>query len=235
MGILLSFILVTQVNLAEEMTTEDSNLEVIIHRLIVKSSDTIIQNEGKPIDVEHLKEMKGLNDVTFSIYDITDRLDTLLQKGMTLEEAQLKLIRSTYSLVNLTLLNTVVTETYNGEDGLAKATLPINKARKQAFLIIETDTKTKETTKSDQIVLVTPVYDQFGKQMDTVHIYPKSILEEVKPDKGDKEATPPISNSKRLPNTGEIIQSKIFLLGLTLLTISSLWYYFTKLSKKKIV
>lgn len=229
-GVFLSFVLVTQKSFAEEVMAEDSKLEVVIHRLIVKSADMIIQNEGKPIDVNKLKELRGLNGVTFSIYEITDRLDSLLQKGMTLEEAQLQLIRSTYSLQNLAPLRTVVTVVDNGEDGIAKVSLPTIMDKKQAFLIIETSSTIKEAVKSDQIVLVTPIYDQYGEQMDTIHIYPKNIMEEI-PKKKENPESKKLPNTgeeirSKLPSTGEIIQSKLSLAGLLVLVIGGLSYYF---------
>lgn len=204
--VFLSVTLLVKMSSAEEIAPENPELDIVIHRLIVKSSDTIIHNEGKPIDINKLKELRGLNGVTFSVYDITDRLDSLLQEGMTLEEAQLQLIRSTYSLTTLTPIGTVVTGTDNGEEGIAKVTLPTIRDRKQAFLIIETNTETKGAVKSDPIVLVTPVYNQYGEQMNTVHIYPKNILEKStdekkKPNGKSEPVNPPFFDPKLLPNT----------------------------------
>nr|WP_275950759.1 pilin N-terminal domain-containing protein [Enterococcus rivorum] len=233
---ILSAIFFVKSSVVAETSSGDSTLGIVIHRLVVKSDQVVIQNDGKEIDSMKLKELSGLNGVTFSVYELTEQLDSLIKEGMTIEQAQLQLIRKKYSLNTLVPIRSIVTDTVDGEDGIARVALPTLVNKKQAFLIIETATTDKVALKSDPIVLVTPVYNQHGELMSTVHIYPKSRIEETpKEPLEPKKNVVPIDEKKPrfLPSTGEMFQSKLFLIGVVLLVLSGLLYYIVNRKIKK--
>ncbi|MFD2386437.1 pilin N-terminal domain-containing protein [Enterococcus rivorum] len=130
---ILSAIFFVKSSVVAETSSGDSTLGIVIHRLVVKSDQVVIQNDGKEIDSMKLKELSGLNGVTFSVYELTEQLDSLIKEGMTIEQAQLQLIRKKYSLNTLVPIRSIVTDTVDGEDGIARVALPTLVNKKQAF------------------------------------------------------------------------------------------------------
>nr|WP_245249579.1 pilin N-terminal domain-containing protein [Vagococcus allomyrinae] len=218
---------------AEELEQQPVSLKVVIHRLISDTDGTLIDNGGREIDNKSLGGMKGLNGVTFSIYEISEQLDSLMEQGKTLEQAQLTLIQTDHQTDRLVPLTTVVTTSEMNQEGVAAVDLAIYPNKRQAFLIKESGSPAEMNVKSDQLIVITPVYSQLGEQMETVHLYPKNIL---------KTATPPAKNelpktiqpSKEpkiwdyLPKTGELIQSKPFLFGLLLVSVGIVSHCYLK-------
>lgn len=217
---------------AAEGNRQDTNLEVVIHRLVVPSESIIIDNGGKPIDVNSFEELTGLNDVEFSIYDITNQLDKELAEGRTIEEAQIALIQTPFDLDTVQPVHSVTTSRIDGEDGVASFSLRTELDTKQAFLIKETSSPENVTVKADQMVLITPVYSQHGDIMSSVHLYPKNISKHTTeeppvpnpnlevPKTSGLPRTNGIEKTTFFPKTGEILQSGFFQLGLILIVCS---------------
>lgn len=228
LAVLFSPIFFSITTLADEM---NDKVDIVIHRVVPKTKDTFINNGGEPINTTQLREFEGINDVQFSVYEITDQLDVLLEQGQTLQEAQLNLIHKKYETQRLSFVTNVTTSTLNNEKGIAQFTLLLRKNQRQAYLIQETKTPKEVNVKSDQIVLITPAYNQYGEQMKTVHLYPKSIAKSTESPKKQIPEEPQREsgfNPKFLPNTGELLQSRLFIMGLTILFISGNIYIYYK-------
>lgn len=214
-------LLFAKMSYAEEMEQQSVSLKVVIHRLISETDSTLIDNGGREIDSKSLGNMSGLNGVTFSVYEISEQLDVLLEQGKTLEQAQLRLIQTDHNTKSLMPLATAVTASGANEEGVAAFELLCYPNKRQAFLIKETISPADVKVESDPLILMTPVYSQLGEQMETVHLYPKNVLKTVTPPvKSELPKTLLPNNDPKvwdyLPKTGELMQSKPFLLGMLL-------------------
>lgn len=225
-----------KIGYADEMAQHPVSLKVVIHRLISKTDGTLIDNGGREIETESLGSMSGVNGVIFSVYEISEQLDRLLEEGKTLEQAQLTLIQTIHNTDKLVPLTTVVTAGGTNEEGVATVDLPIYLDKRQAFLIKESASPVDVNVKSDPIILITPVYNQLGEQMESVHLFPKNVLKTTNPpEKSEMPKTVQKKDEPKvwdyLPKTGELIQSRPFLLGL--LSLSSVIISKRYLNKKR--
>lgn len=221
----ISYISSTSVQAAEK-NIKATNLEVIVHRLVVPSNSIIIENRGNTIENSPSEELKGVNEVRFSIYDITRQLDEKLAEGYSIEESQLALIRTSFDFSTVQPIYSAITSSINGEDGVASFSLMTTPEKKQAFLIKEISSPENVTVKADQMVLITPLYSKYGDVMSNVHLYPKNITKKVIEEptlvKNNLEL-PKINGVKNIlffPQTGETFQTEYFQLGLILMIFS---------------
>lgn len=204
-------------------------IQVVLHKLVLPDDGktVVINNNGNQLDASDLSQSTGLNGVEFSIYDVTTQLQQQLVKGKSVEAAQLALIKTKYELSQLPLIDRVTTETVSGEDGIASFTLT-DADQRQAFLIEETKSPANVTTKADQLVLVTPIYNQFGNLMQTVHIYPKNVLKNPPSPPSIPTKNSPSLKGK-LPQTSEDLNTSLVVWGIILVIGSALFVFSKKL------
>lgn len=224
--------------------------QVYIHKLILpddkEGNSLVINNSGQELSKEELQQYQGLNGVEFSIYDITDQLNEELGKNNSLQEAQKTLIQKQYSLETMQTITQTTTATVEGKEGLGSFSLP-DDGNQHAYLIVESKTPENVKVKADQLVLITPLYNEFGNPMKTIHIYPKNISKNVsqitpnspKEDEPKDSKEFPTSNgttdySKNYPRTGEE-KHQMFGIGAMLIILAGFLFYIKKnlISEKK--
>lgn len=192
----------------------------------------LVINPNDPVAKDLIDEnlTYGLNGVTFEVYDatqyVTDHLATMSQ------EALLKKVTDTDKNTLLSeiapyhaLIQDVVTQTVNGEDGVAA--FNVNpKSDSSAYLIIETKlspaAKDQVEMTATPMLVILPVENptQPGTYLNTINLYPKNTaVKQVIPPK----PTPPPTKSP-LPDTGEA-KSIVAVLGvLVVLTAIVIWF-----------
>ena len=239
--VVLGLAFVTMYVCSTSVSAEDTEeTQVYIHKLILpddkEGNSLVINNSGQELSKEELKQYQGLNGVEFSIYDITNLLNEELGKDNSLQGAQKNLIQKQYSLETMQTMAQTTTATVDGNEGLGSFSLPYD-GNQHAYLIVESKTPENVKVKADQLVLITPLYNEFGNPMKTIHIYPKNISKSVEPiiPKPPKEEEPkdrknfPTSNgtsdySKNYPRTGEE-KRQMFGLGAALILLAGFLFY----------
>ncbi len=128
---------------------------------------------GKHADL--LKEYRGLNGVTFDVYDVTERFYQLRKDGQSVTDAQNALSQLTVSELGESK-GTQVTAALAGEDGRADFTLPAKDgARRDAvYLFHETAAPVVVKEKSKNLVVVLPIISEEGSAATTIDLYPKN-------------------------------------------------------------
>ncbi len=125
-----------------------------------------------------LSDYRGLSDVTFEAYDVSDQFYQLRQAEKTVEEAQQSLSELADSNLGHALA-TQKTAVVDGEAGTARFTLPAKSSGKDAvYLFHEAATPAVVKEKAKNMVVVLPVLTKKGEGLSTIHLYPKN--EEVK-------------------------------------------------------
>lgn len=121
-----------------------------------------------------LSEYRGLNDVTFEVYDVSDQFYQLRNEGKTVEEAQQSLSELADSKLG-NVLDTQKTATVAGEDGIASFTLPAKTNGKDAvYLFHEAAAPAVVKEKAKNMVVVLPILTKTGEELSTIHLYPKN-------------------------------------------------------------
>lgn len=167
----------------KQVRAEESNNEVnlVIHKLLLGDTHTadelIIQNDGSlnPEGLELLQNQVGLNDVEFSVYDVTDDFYELRASGKTVEESQSILSQLKEERV---LVVKGITKTINSEDGILSVAVPKKKQGKDAvYLIKETNRPEGVSEVSLPVVVVLPVYGDANQELENIHLYIKNDRE----------------------------------------------------------
>ncbi|MGO3780595.1 MAG: SpaH/EbpB family LPXTG-anchored major pilin [Enterococcus viikkiensis] len=187
----LPFVGGTQVMAANEA---NENIDFILHKLAIPSSEMPekILNDGKNDGktAELLKDYKGLDGVTFAVYDISEEFYQARAKlreeglqGTALQEAaQAEMVG--LELNNRAPLQTQETATINGEAGQAKFSLPAKSEDKDAiYLFRETKAPAQVEAPAEDLVVVLPIIDNetSGSTMNTIHLFPKNAIVEEQP------------------------------------------------------
>ena len=121
-----------------------------------------------------LSDYRGLNDVTFEAYDVSDQFYQLRQAGKTVEEAQQSLSELADSNLGHALA-TQKTAVVDGEDGTATFSLPAKTNGKDAnYLFHEAAAPAIVKEKAKNMVVVLPVLTKAGEELSTIHLYPKN-------------------------------------------------------------
>ena len=165
---------------AGEAKAETSDeVTITLHKLLFKNGQVPDEtpNDGKTNPFaesqEMLKDYRGLNGVTFEVYDISDDYYQLRKDGKTAEQAQKSLAASKSG----TYVAAQVTQTLNEEDGAAVFTLPKKdkQGRDAVYRFVETDAPSEYVKeKAAPLVAVLPIYDEEENQLDTLALYPKN-------------------------------------------------------------
>ena len=136
-----------------------------------------IANTGDYEGVHHelLMDYKGLNDVVFEAYDVTNQFYQMRNDGASVEEAQLALSQLEVEELGK-VVDTQTTTTIVEEDGTALFNLPAvdKEGRDAAYLFHEAAAPETVTAPSKNLVVVLPVFNADEEQLSTIHLYPKN-------------------------------------------------------------
>lgn len=164
---------------SQAQAAETDSVNFILHKIVFPNGEMPddFQNTGDR-NGEHeslLQEYRGLNDVTFDVYDVSQRFYDLRAEGKSVEEAQAAL--SSLAEENLgQSIASDITKTVNGEDGTASFNLPMkNAAGKDAvYLFHESKKPDNILEKAHDMVVVLPAYSTDNQILSTIHLYPKN-------------------------------------------------------------
>lgn len=158
---------------------ETDNVTVMLHKIVFPNGEMPdeVANTGdlSGTHADLLQEYRGLNDVTFEAYDVSNEFYALRKAGKTVEEAQVEV--SKLDTADLTsALATEVTATVDGEDGVASFTLPTqdSEGRDAVYLFHESAAPAVVEQKANNMVVVLPVYTEDDTELSTIHLYPKN-------------------------------------------------------------
>lgn len=136
-----------------------------------------IANTGDYEGVHHelLMDYKGLNDVVFEAYDVTNQFYQMRNDGASVEEAQLALSQLEVEELG-EVVDTQTTTTIFEEEGTALFNLPAvdKEGRDAAYLFHEAAAPETVTAPSKNLVVVLPVFNADEEQLSTIHLYPKN-------------------------------------------------------------
>lgn len=221
---------------------DTSPVTFILHKRVYKDSSQLktVQNNGLVIDSNNqaAKDLVddnltyGLNGVTFEVYDATQYVADNLNKMS--QEKLLKKVTDTDKTTLLSeiapyhsLVQEVVTQNVDGEDGVAELTVNPS-SDNSAYLLIETklsqSTENQVEMTATPMLIILPVENPTsqGTYLNTINLYPKNTaVKQVTP---PSSSTPPTKPSKpRLPQTGEAKTAMAILGILVILMAVLLW------------
>ena len=109
-----------------------------------------------------LQAYRGLNDVTYHVYDVTDSFYQLREDGESVEAAQRKLAEQGPAAGSL--IAEGKTEKIQGEDGLLSFTLAAkdSQQRDKVYLFVEAEAPNVVKEKAGNLVVVLPVLIRKG-------------------------------------------------------------------------
>lgn len=164
---------------SQAQAAEADEVNIILHKIVFPNGEMPedFQNVGDRTG-EHeslLQDYRGLNDVTFDVYDVSQKFYELRAKGESVEAAQDALS----SLAEEDLGQSVAsdtTKTVNGEDGTASFTLPTKTAegKDAVYLFHESKKPDNILEKAHDMIVVLPVYSVDNQVLNTIHLYPKN-------------------------------------------------------------
>ncbi|WP_285119838.1 pilin N-terminal domain-containing protein [Lactococcus petauri] len=216
---------------------ESKALDIYLHKVILpdnKEGNSVeINNQGQELPNSNYE---GLDGVEFSLYEITSDFEALTATGLEDTEAQKKLIDKTYDFTTMSPLQTAMTSTVEGQQGLGAFHL-LDDGTTHAYLIVESKTPNNIKVKANPIVIVTPLYNEKGL-MSALHIYPKNILLNSEAP-GETDTTPPSTPThpntsmagKKLPSAGDL-KTNLGIFGSLFITLGLIFYIRKKLMLK---
>lgn len=178
-GLLLFLILLIAVATAMLVHTPQAaakeRVTVYVHKLLFANGelpDAAINDGVSDPFADLLLDYQGVNDVGFTIYDVTAAFYELRSEGLTVEAAQQHLAEQTPA----DPIASVTTATVNGEKGIASASLPATDdlGRDSVYLFLETDLPPQIELAADPFVVVLPIFNDEGVQLSQIHLYPKN-------------------------------------------------------------
>lgn len=157
----------------------DDNVTIFLHKIIFPNGEMPedIANTGDMAGTHQdlLQAYRGLNDVTFEAYNMTDQFYALRAKGDTVEEAQLTLSQLADDELGTPLVAETTRE-MDGSDGTAMFSLPAmdEEGRDAVYLFRESAAPEIVAEKAKNMVVVLPVYTAEDIVLSTIHLYPKN-------------------------------------------------------------
>lgn len=155
---------------------QTNEVDIIIHRLMLKSSvSQSVQNDGitNPFDQQSvLSDYIGVGDKEFKAYDVTRDYLSLREKGLSKEEAQTELSRE-----NSNTLNDLIMSQMTDDSGTALFHLP-EKSGKEDAVYLFVETKQLDHKNAGNFVVVLPVFNDSKEKLTSIHLYPKTELED---------------------------------------------------------
>ncbi|HGF8040826.1 SpaH/EbpB family LPXTG-anchored major pilin [Enterococcus faecium] len=156
------------------VSARESSITFTLHNRMFESEQmpSISQNDGMA-SPDNFQEAKGLNGVTFAIYDVSDEFYKLRSEGSSIEDAQRKLAQKSDSGK---ILAESVTKTVDGEEGIAsfRVSDKDEQGRDAVYRFAEIKSSDQVKEKSAPFVVVLPVTDSSNHKLTTIHLYPKS-------------------------------------------------------------
>ncbi len=158
----------------QAMSKEESgsSVQLIIHKLLFANGEQPEETMNDGTEGTLLTDYEGLNDVTFDVYDVTEHFYQLRKTGLSVEDAQDRLAGET---PDSSPVATELTETREGEQGIAIFDLPAKDQRNRdaVFLIVESAAPEYVKQRSKNLVVVLPMVHA-GQALRQVHLYPKN-------------------------------------------------------------
>ena len=93
-----------------------ASVQVTLHKLLFPDGKLPEQQQNTGEEGTLLQNYRGLNDVTYQVYDVTDPFYQLRSEGKTVQEAQRQLAET--GTMNRKPISEDKTQTINGEDGV---------------------------------------------------------------------------------------------------------------------
>ncbi len=161
--------------------SEADTVQIILHQLLFEYGEMPDEQFHTGQEQAYLTNTQGLNDVTFTVYDVTESFYQLHKEGVSIEEAQ-KEIASQGAAAGRPI-EEQVTKRVGNEDGIAHFWLPKKDSQKRdsVYLFAETKTPSIVQEKAANLVVVLPLKDKNDQEMSTIHLYPKNELQEMAP------------------------------------------------------
>lgn len=183
-----------------------------------------INNQGTELDPDEpiFQKTQGLNGVTFSVFDVSDLVQQKSSSEKSFEDIQkdfASIKQDAEEIKNKPLIFEGVTTTgENQETGILSFSLPIDSTGSKAYLIMETKSLVSQVSSSVNTLLM--IDQQYVGQ--TIHLYPKNIVNESKTPKDypSKKEIIQRRTEKYLPRTNEQQQPLLKILGLGLLFVT---------------
>ncbi|MDV4500180.1 pilin N-terminal domain-containing protein [Enterococcus faecium] len=165
----------TSKNLEPKVIEDDNAVKQVIHIQKIISSEQI-NNSG-----EQIEKQVGVNDAQFAVYDVTDILKKIDVSEKSSEEIEMEIQERAKKLSKDQLKQIAIGKTKNidQKDGIFDFSIEVNANQKRAFYIVNDESPTN-VSKSEDIVLMTPVTDKNGEFLSDVWVYPKSELSQPK-------------------------------------------------------
>lgn len=154
--------------------SKQANVQITLHKLLFPEGQLPTEQENSGEEGTLLQNYRGLNDVDYQVFDVTDSFYQLRSGGDSIQSAQTKLAQTGASAGELVAEGT--TSRVNGEDGILSFTLPSKdeKQRDKAYLFIEANAPEVVKEKASNLVVILPVQDANGTDLSTIHLYPKN-------------------------------------------------------------
>jgi fimbrial isopeptide formation D2 family protein/LPXTG-motif cell wall-anchored protein len=158
---------------SQQVSAETPNVHITLHKLLFPEGQL---PEEQPSSGEStlLQAYRGLNDVAYHVYDVTDSFYQLRGDGESVEAAQRKLAEEGPRAGDLIAKGK--TAKSQGEDGVLHFTLAAkdSQQRDKVYLFVEAEAPSVVKEKAGNLVVVLPVLDQKGNPLTTIHLYPKN-------------------------------------------------------------
>lgn len=159
---------------------ESNNVTIILHKIAFPNGEmpAEIANTGN-LAGQHqdlLQEYRGLNGVTFEVYDMTDKFYEMRSSGSTVEETQLALSKLADDDLGVALEAQITATDVNGDKGVVSFNLPATDdlGRDKVYLFHESQAPEVVETKAKNMVVVLPVYTEGEELLSTIHLFPKN-------------------------------------------------------------
>lgn len=156
-----------------------TTVDIKLHKKRFSSAQTEIQNTGD--EMPQFASASGFGGVEFKIYDVTTEFYTLLNsikapttEKYTMEEALAEVKGANYS--SKTPVDTQTTATTGTVGDLTFADVPAKTDGKNAVYVI-VETPMAGVTTADNMVVALPVKNASDVTLDTIHLYPKNVVE----------------------------------------------------------
>ncbi|WP_265459108.1 SpaH/EbpB family LPXTG-anchored major pilin [Enterococcus sp. HY326] len=163
---------------------EDANQQVnfVLHKIVFPDGaapESEILNSGTEDGqlVNLLEDYRGLNGVTFDVYDVSQQYYQLRsQENLSVADAQNQLAQLEPTTITSQKISSGVTATEDGQDGLVEFSLPAKASdgTDKVYLFNESAQPTGVKTTATNLVVVLPVYDEQNQALTTIHLYPKN-------------------------------------------------------------
>jgi len=158
--------------------SEADTVQIILHKLLFEHEKMPDEQFNTGQEQTFLQDYRGLNDVTFTVYDVTESFYQLRKEGVSIEEAQNEIANQ--GATSGRQIEEQVTKKVGIEDGIAHFWLPKKDSQKRdsVYLFTETKTPTIVQEKAANLVVVLPLKDKDDQELSTIHLYPKNELQE---------------------------------------------------------